>query len=236
MKKSLWFLLVVTSSQLNAADFRSGSLSYLNGSNYKVVPEKQQTITFDYVAVWQWGDMYMFVDSTSFNNAGSTYYGEFSPRIKINEFSGDSFISKMFLAATFERGKNGLESNLYGVGFDFNVEALNYLTANFYQRDNPDVAGKGYQMTSTFSYSSPIGGIPILFDGYIDWTFSSDESEENFHLNPQIKIDMKQWLKTKQQWYVGIEYDYWQNKFGLEDSSLLDSNQNTFSFLIKWHF
>ena len=236
MKKLLWMILIVGFNQLNAADFRSGSLSYLNGSNFKVEPEKQQTITFDYVAAWDWGDMYLFIDSKSYSNSGSSYYGEFSPRIKLMAFGADNFISKMSFATTFERGENGSETNLFGFGFDFNTESLDYLTANLYQRDNPDVAGKGYQITSTFAYSTKFGEVPILFDGYIDWTFSSDESVDNIHINPQIKIDIKQWLKTGQQWYVGIEYDYWENKYGIKDSVLVDSNQNTFSFLIKWNF
>ena len=236
MNKVLTFVLIILSFQSQAGSFRDGSLSYLTGSDYKVGPDKQQVITFEYTAAWDWGDMFMFYDSIDFDPGGSTYYGEFSPRIKIKDFGKNGLISKMYFATTFERGKGGLVSNLYGVGFSINTESFRYLNANVYQRDNADISGKGYQLTSSFGYGTKWGEIPILIDGYLDWVFSSDETEDHFHLNPQIKIDMKEWLGTSQKWYIGIEYDYWYQKFGIEDSVIDDTNQNTFSFLVKWHF
>ena len=78
--------------------------------------------------------------------------------------------------------------------------------------------------------------LPIVIDGYFDWTFSSSETNANFHFNPQVKVDMKKSLKSDIQWYLGLEYDYWHHKYGLENSSSLDSQQNTFSILAKIHF
>ncbi len=42
--------------------------------------------------------------------------------------------------------------------------------------------------------------------------------------------------------YVGIEYDYWSNKYGIEDGGFVSKNfvgptdQNTFSAIVKAHF
>jgi nucleoside-specific outer membrane channel protein Tsx len=35
---------------------------------------------------------------------------------------------------------------------------------------------------------------------------------------------------------VGVEYDYWKNKYGIEDSPAFETNQNTASLLVKLHF
>jgi nucleoside-specific outer membrane channel protein Tsx len=35
---------------------------------------------------------------------------------------------------------------------------------------------------------------------------------------------------------VGVEYDYWSDKYGIEDSRAFKTNQNVTSFLVKVHF
>lgn len=220
---------------LHAANFRDGSLSLLYGDNYKVEPEEQTTVTFEYAAAWDWVDMFLFIDAKDFDN-GDSRYGEFSPRIKIMDFDGDGLLRKLTFATTFERGSGGVESNLYGLGFDFNTSFFHFFNANLYQRDDPDIPGKGYQLTGVWSMDTKLGSVPLIIDGFFDWTFSSDEVEENLHFNPQIKIDMQQWHGGNHKWYLGIEYDYWSDKFGIADSSAFETNQNTFSILAKWHF
>jgi len=36
--------------------------------------------------------------------------------------------------------------------------------------------------------------------------------------------------------YVGAEYSYWKDKYGIENSSRLDTHENTTSLLVKVHF
>lgn len=46
----------------------------------------------------------------------------------------------------------------------------------------------------------------------------------------------------EKQLYVGIEYDYWKNKYGIKDGGFVSDNfvgstdQNTASLLVKAHF
>ena len=40
----------------------------------------------------------------------------------------------------------------------------------------------------------------------------------------------------EKQLYVGIEYDYWKNKYGIKDSAGFTTDQNTMSFLLNYHF
>lgn len=81
-----------------------------------------------------------------------------------------------------------------------------------------------------------IGESTLLIDGYFDWVFNSSEESDNFHFNPQVKLDMRSLLGGTQKWYLGFEYDYWKSKFGIRDSASRRSNQNTYSLLVKWHF
>ena len=59
----------------------------------------------------------------------------------------------------------------------------------------------------------------------------------NLHFNPQVKYDLGKALHWgEKQLYVGFEYDYWKNKYGIEDSGAFKTNQDTASFLVKYHF
>jgi len=227
--------LSLLSWQADSANFRDGSLTYLYGDNFKVEPAKQQTITFEYAAAWDFMDIFLFVDFKDFDNR-SGRYGEFSPRFKLAEFDQDHWLKQISFSTTFERGKNDVASNLLGVGFDFNLSNFRYLKTNLYHRDDPDISGNGYQMTTVWAFDVKLGDMPILIDGFYDWTFNSDEQQDNLHFNPQIKIDMQAWQGGQYKWYLGVEYDYWHNKFGIKDSPTFDTEQNTISLLAKWHF
>ena len=36
--------------------------------------------------------------------------------------------------------------------------------------------------------------------------------------------------------YVGIEYDYWSNKYGIEDSGAFNTDNNVVNFIVKAHY
>jgi nucleoside-specific outer membrane channel protein Tsx len=219
-----------------AAKFHNPSISYLYGDNFVIEPSQQSTFTFEYAAAWDYIDLFMFAEKKFYSGSGSSYYGEFSPRVKLYQFKPNFLLKKITLATTFERGKNGVKADLVGFGIDFNTDTFNYLTSNIYHRDAPNKNGYGWQLTSTWSYSTEWFELPILLDGYLDWVFSGDEIKNFFHFNPQIKLDMKKILNSDKQWYLGLEYDYWENKYGIENSADFDTNQNTASLLVKYHF
>ena len=90
----------------------------------------------------------------------------------------------------------------------------------------------------------PVGKSDILFDGYIDWVVNDAGSKargnylaKNFHFNPQVKYDLGKALDHEAgRLYVGIEYDYWSNKYGIEDSSVFNTDNNVVNFIVKAHF
>ena len=69
------------------------------------------------------------------------------------------------------------------------------------------------------------------------------EYHANLHINPQIKYDLGKALSWgEKQFYVGVEYDYWKHKYGIQDGGFVSDNfvgstkQNTASLLLKAHF
>ncbi|MBD1587355.1 outer membrane protein OmpK [Pseudomonas typographi] len=234
--------------------WQSNSLTYLWGKDFAVDPETQQTFTFEHADSWKYGDNFLFVDSIHYqgkksDSAGNnTLYGEFSPRLSASKIFGQPIalgpVKDVLLAMTYEFGEGDVESYLIGPGFDLNVPGFDYFQLNFYKRysDGSRAGDNVWQITPVFSYTLPVGKSDILVDGYIDWVVGNDSNNHgdyhaNLHVNPQIKYDLGKALNLgEKQLYVGIEYDYWENKYGIKDTDSFDTNQNTASFLLKVFF
>ncbi|MFC3606213.1 outer membrane protein OmpK [Stutzerimonas tarimensis] len=245
--------------------WHNNSLTYLYGQHYKVdAGHIQQTVTFEHASGWTWGDVFTFVDYKWYNGAetanrgrGRTYYGEFSPRLSLGKTTGRDMsfgpVKDVLIAFTYERGETSdfgvaNQNYLLGPAVDLAVPGFDRLAINTYYRKPDGVRGQAagqWQITPTWAMTFPVGKSDILFDGYIDWVINDvgspnrgDYVAKNLHINPQLKYDLGKALDWKPKTlYVGIEYDYWKNKYGIDNDAVpFDTDQNTFSWIVKAHF
>ena len=249
--------VLATGSAMAEGDWlqwQSNSLTYLYGKDFTVNPEIQQTFTFEHADAWKYGDNFLFIDKIFYNgkadatNGNNTLYGEFSPRLSMSKITGQNIgfgpVKDVLLAMTYEFGEGDNESYLIGPGFDLDVPGFDYFQLNFYHRTpDGDRAGHGvWQITPVWSYTIPVGKSDVLIDGYMDWVVDNDENKNgtyhaNLHFNPQIKYDLGKAMNWgDRQFYVGIEYDYWKDKYGIKDTAAFDTDQNTASLLLKAFF
>ena len=221
------------------------SLSYLYGGKYRVDAEDQQTVTFEHVSAWSFGDSFTFIDYLDYldtDGEESAFYGEFSPRFSFGKITDREWslgpVQDVLVATTYEFGEGDVESLLYGIGIDLDLPGFDYFHLNLYYRDPQNNVSRGWQLTPCFGYTLPFGQSEFIIDGYIDYVFASENSgyEENLHINPQIKYNLGKLLwDESQRLYVGVEYDYWSNKYGLKDLPFR-TDQSACSFLLKYHF
>lgn len=234
--------------------WQDNSLTYLYGKDFTVNPPTQQTVTFEHADGWKYGDNFLFVDKIFYNGdkdflvGDNTYYGEVSPRLSMGKIFDRKFefgpIKDVLLAMTYEFGEGDVDSYLIGPGFDLAIPGFDYFQLNFYQRtsDGDRPGDDVWQITPVWSYTIPVGRSDIKIDGFMDWVVDNDKNargtyHSNLHFNPQIKYDLGKALRWgEKQLYVGIEYDYWKDKYGIEDSPSFDTDQNTASLLVKVHF
>ncbi|MFW3897274.1 outer membrane protein OmpK [Pseudomonas bharatica] len=250
---------VLATGQALAGDlllWQDNSLTYLNGIDFKVDPPKQQTVTFEHASGWSFGDLFFFVDGIKYNTEatngagdGHSFYGEFSPRLSFGKISGTDLsfgpIKDVLLSATYEFGEDDVDTYLIGPAVDLNIPGFDYFQLNTYLR-TPDGKrdGKGvWQITPVWSYTVPVGNSNVVIDGFIDWVVDNDKSyHANFHFNPQIKYDLAKAMGWGEKFYVGVEYDYWSDKYGISHDSYLGqevlggTNQSAISLLVKAHF
>ncbi|ELS24061.1 Nucleoside-binding outer membrane protein [Metapseudomonas furukawaii] len=240
--------------------WQNNSLTYLYGQNFKVNPEIQQTVTFEHADGWKYGDNFFFLDKIFYNGdeddlvGSNTYYGEFQPRLSFGKIFDQKIqfgpVTDVLLAMTYEFGEGDVESYLIGPGFDLAIPGFDFFQVNFYNRttDGSRPGDNVWQITPVWSYTIPVGNSDILIDGFMDWVVDNDENSRgtyhaNLHFNPQVKYDLGKAMGWgEKQLYVGVEYDYWKDKYGIDDDSFLGdvildgTDQNTASLLVKVHF
>lgn len=248
---------MLTGGQALAGDlvqWQNNSLTYLYGQNFRVNPGVQQTFTFEHADAWKYGDNFIFVDSIHYNGKGdpnngrSSYYGEITPRFSMGKIFNRKFefgpIKDVLVATTYEFGEGDTKAFLIGPGFDLSVPGFDYFQLNFYKRfPTTNRAGNNiWQITPVWSYTIPVGKSDILIDGYMDWVINNDNNatgtyHSNLHFNPQVSYDLGKALDLgAKKLYVGFEYDYWKNKYGIESSGAFETNQDTASLMVKYHF
>lgn len=205
------------------------SLTYLQGSNYEVGDSNRDVMTFEYVSGTTWGDTFLFFDRLESDNGDTETYGEFSPRIKFSEYS-NSVLSGIYFAPSVEIGQ-GFTNYLAGISTDISVPGFNYVKATAFARDNQN-GDNSFQLTLVWGL--PVG--PLYYDGFIDYATSVKntafgDTEATMNFTSQLKYDVSNHLGLKSKMMLGIEYVYWNNKYGIKDV-----NERNLNLLLKYHF
>lgn len=238
------YLLIFSLPGLSA-DWSSTSLLLLNGSGYKNVSNNSrfdtQVLTLEHVDGWRYGSNFFFVDVTDPNSASSNFYGEFSPSLSLSKLTGKDFsfgfVKDTNLTATWEMGQVS-NAKLFGLGFDLSVPKFTVAKLNLYQRYSesiyyPGKTGSAIQATIVWALPFNIASTNWLFDGFLDYALEEKDlsKTENIVSSPRLMMDAGTLWGSPKQLYVGMEYSYWKNKYGVQGV-----NENVPQAAIKWTF
>jgi len=205
------------------------SLTYLNGNNYQVGDPKRQVLTFEHASGHNWGDTFLFVDRLHSDDGDKTTYGEFAPRWYIQQYGHQGLIKNLSFATTLEMGE-GFSHYLYGVGFSWNLPHFKFMKTNFYRRNN-DKGGSNWQMTASWALPFSIAQTQWDYSAFVDWFTSVDGKPSGYNFTSQLKLNIAPYLGLDSPLYIGTEYVYWTNKFGI--SGVDERNAN---LLLKWYW
>jgi len=221
--------------------WQDNSLSFLYGNGFDLDPDTQETLTFEHVSGWAFGDLFIFVDAIywdgdkDYKGDDWSYYGEIAPRLSAAKILDKDlsvlFIKDFLLSGCYESGKDSDQNALVGVAVDLAIPGFNFFQLNLYRRFN-DISSspESYQLTPVWKMTLPLCNTAVVFDGFIDWVFG--DSSRNLHICPQLKLDVGALVGMDAgSLYAGVEYDYWENKYGVKDV-----DQSAISALLKYHF
>jgi nucleoside-specific outer membrane channel protein Tsx len=207
----------------------SASFSLLRGEQYRLGDSDRTIVTFEHVSGHDWGDTFLFIDRLESDDGTSETYGEFNFRYGLHEWS-EQTIKKLYFAVSAETGE-GFTNYLYGLGLDWDIPGFTYFQTNLFLRNN-DFAEQTEQLTVIFAM--PAG--PLLWDGFIDFASAgTNDFGQRFtastNFTSQLKYDLAPTLGLSSPFYAGVEYVFWQNKFGIKGI-----NERNVNLLLKWHF
>jgi len=209
------------------------SVSYLSGDQYKVGDKSRQYLTVEHASGHNWGDTFFFSDRSKAKDGTRDSYYEFSPRLSLGYVTGNDLsfgvISDVFIASTWEQGAS-FDNYLLGLGVSLKLPGFNYFTANVYQANN-SAWDNDQMLTLTWGLPFKLGGGDFLYDGFLDWSNSSDTQAAEMNFTSQLKYNLGGMLGTKSPVYIGIEYAFWNNKYGISGI-----DERSTSLLFKWHF
>lgn len=224
--------------------FSDSSISILYSEDYEAFGPQQRSdtyFTFENATGHNWGSTFFFVDRNQGHGKDSDsddLYGEFAPNISLGWLTGNDLsyglIKDVTLSGQYEMG-GGTDVNnfMYGLGLDWNIPGLQFFGTRAYYVNNSET-DNDYQLTVVWGAPMEFGPNRILFDGYIDWSSAADDHKSDFHFNPQLKLDIGNYFGSPRVLYAGIEYSYWNNKYGLGDDVM--DTESAVSALVKFHF
>ncbi len=192
------------------------SVTWLDGSSYRIGDNERTIVTFEHASGQSWGDTFLFVDRIQPDDSDDFFYSEFSPRVRLLDLTRadtESVVQGVYLATTWEAGE-GVNNYLFGPGFSLALPKFQFFQVNLYRRDN-DSKDNG---------------------GFIDWAGGSADSHANTNFTSQLKLDVSEVLSLSNVLYVGVEYVYWRNKFGIKNSSINKTHEANVNVLFKLHF
>lgn len=221
--------LYVASTNLFAATWSMTSISYLYGQGYKISDdqdEKYSIYTFEHASGWKYGDNFFFTDVSGAETDSAKLYMEWAPRISSKKTVGAKYsgvLKDVLLAGQLNVAPNIASTQLIGIGIDFNLPGFNFFQFNLYHRDNRNLSSTTYQATLVWELPFSIASQNFTFGGFADFAGEEDTAAANTLVQPQLL-----W-KPISELGVGIEYQYWQNKFGIEGR-----DESTPQVIVKW--
>jgi nucleoside-specific outer membrane channel protein Tsx len=240
--------MCISQVSLTAPLWSDLSATYVAGNGFTLDPEKQQTVTLEHAAGYGWGDTFTYLDTTFFRGDERAYsfFGETAARWSLADSDQDrsnQAVTDMLISVSLEFGSGTVETFTLGPSVDLNVPAFDYLHLGLMRRQSLNRSGfnnsDGWQLVPTWSLTIPAGRSEWVIDGFAKWIFATDHSDyhANFQFNPQIKYNVGKHLSNPdRRVYLGVEYYYWSNKYGVKSSPELDSDQHAVSFIAKYHF
>lgn len=230
-------LVVASSSAALAGIWSSTSMSYLQGSGYELASSEDASIlTLEHASGWAYGDNFLFLDIFQPFDTDISQYGEWHPRLSMGKISKSSMafgpVKDVLLATEINFG-DGVRAYLYGIGLDFDIPHFSFFSLNMYIRDNPGIENETtYQISPAWNVPFNLGGTKWTFGGFLDYTAAEgDNQEDQVLFVPQLLLDVSNFADAPGNLYVGVEYQYWKNKYGVDGV-----DENVVQMMAKWFF
>ena len=235
------------------ADFMlwsNSEIQYLHGTDFNEPfnPNdiSQSVITLTHAHGWQYGRNFFFMDTLiteSGQRSQTNLYGEAYSTFSLGKISGldlsYGIVKDLGLTAGVNLGENmnsrqsGFRAWLYGVTVDFKLPGFNYFNVDFLRQRVTETAdiGTSWQITPVWQLPFQIAGMKWCFEGFADFIAKNHSTARQALAQPQLRLDIGDFWGETNQLFLGIEYQYWHNKYGIKGL-----HDNVPQALVVWKF
>lgn len=224
------------SAQADVFAWSDTEVQYLHGDGYQMPMNSNDVsrsiITLSHADGWALGRNFFFMD-TLFSEHGEAsqvnLYGEFYSYLSLSKMTGKDLAYGLFkdlnVTAGVNAGENldnarsGARILLYGFTVDFNLPGFKLFTVDFLRHDvlEPDSFGSSWQITPVWQFPFTLLGTHWSLEGFADFIGPKGPNYAGSVLaQPQIRLDLGDFFGISNRLSIGIEYQYWNNKFGIK--------------------
>jgi nucleoside-specific outer membrane channel protein Tsx len=232
-------LLLMISGLVHAADWSTSDLQLLYGRQFHEPGNPnavaKQTLTFNHASGYHWGDLFLFLDAlhSDHQDAGAEeLYGEAYLHLSLNKISGRDLRTGPIKDVRLTFGVNhghkstgaqplvwlpgvSLALDLPGFAY-FDLGLTSYLDRGRFNGAPTNCNADSWQITPAWKYPFRLGQLGLSFEGFVDTIGRHGACAAQTLAQPQLKLDIGALLGHPGQLHVGIEYQYWKNKFGVQ--------------------
>lgn len=214
----LFFMLSVTGTAAGQSWGVNG-VQLLHGEDFKLGPETRDILTFEHASGWSLGSNFFFFDVTEPFGDGTEIYGEWYSRLSWNKLGltpqRDGWLSDVSFAGAINVG-NGFRAYLAGATLHFKAPGFSFLDLDLMAYDDRSDDDVTYIVTPAWDVPFQIGRVKLRFRGFADWIGAEGERVQQLLTQPQMLIDLGAAWGSEDRLFVGFEYQYWHNKFGID--------------------
>lgn len=205
-------------------NWTNNNIQFLTGGGFELGTSYRNTVTFEHADGWKYGENYLFIDAIERDDVGIEVYGEWYPRLQLGKLMNKSDYSDTLNRLSIVGGINAgnqprqdkFKAFLLGVGVNVPIPAFDFFQIDFMAYKSDDVNTTGIQITPAWSMPFQISNLKFKFRGFLDWISADATGGEDYILTqPQLLMDVGDLFGNSDQVYLGVEYWYWHNKFGI---------------------
>jgi len=231
-------LLLAALPVTSAADFiqwSNSEIQYLRGTHFNEPfnpnDVSQSVITLTHAHGWQYGRNFLFLD-TLFTEAGqpsqTNLYGEIYSTFSLSKISHLDLSYGLLkdigatlgvnLGENLNSSRSGFRAWTYGMTVDFNLPGFSYFNVDFLRQRVTETAdiGTSWQITPVWQLPFEIATTKWSFEGFADFIGKNHNVARQALAQPQLRLDIGDLWGETNHLFIGIEYQYWHNKYGIK--------------------
>ncbi len=200
-------------------DWTSTNAQILAGSDYELGDQTRQIITLEHANGWKYGSNFLFLDISEPFDDDTDLYGEFYTFLSFEKIFGNDFGDGLIKDVSLTAGTNlgeDFRAYLGGIMFDMKIPGFDLFQLQFYAFDNKDLNDTTYQITPVWDTHFNISSATFRFKGFTDFIGEEGTNSKQILSQPQLLLDLGSLKGSPETLYLGLEYQYWKNKFGIE--------------------